>query len=92
MCRRSVSGTPMSPCAPPLVKVVPDYWGFKPNSLAVGMRLPMLLEGAANQVLQFCAVRCASQLDSAHYEYCGSNSKEGSVKILNSLCRHCEVI
>ena len=50
----------------------------KPNSLAAGMRLPMLLEGAANQVPQFCAVRCAGQHDSAHWEYRESDSKEGN--------------
>ena len=53
----------------------------KPNSLAAGMCLPMLLEGAANQVLHFCAVRCAGQLDSAHRDYWESDSKEGTQSV-----------
>lgn len=53
--------------------------GVKPNSLAAGMRLPMLLEDAANQVLQFCEVRCAGQPDGPHCDFWESDSKEGTL-------------
>ena len=55
--------------------LIPGFW-VEPNSLAAGARLPVLLEGATNQVLQLCAVRRAGQLDSAHDDFRESDSQD----------------